>query len=321
MIVRVNTAQICGSGSAYVKQNKSLIMFEIGEHMDIHLLRTFLAVAEHEGLRKAAEFLHLTPSAVSSRIRQLEREIGIQLFDRSRNGVILTPAGYRLKERAEGLIQDWNSIRQDVLRKDEHDICLRIGATDVIWQTWLQPKLGSFMLAAPDCGYILRTGGRSELAQMLIQGALDGAVLTEEIKYPGISCQRVTELKLMLVRSPDITDEAAADMNRFVDIDWGDGFRNKMMQSTHLTPEPAADVNVAWLGLEWLLRFGGTAWLPGAMIVDHIEQGRLHRVADIKSIPLGVYAALSKENDVSYTMLRSILLPQGSTSENRHPLK
>jgi len=63
--------------------------------VDIQLLRTFLAVAEHEGLRNAAEFLHLTPSAVSSRIRQLEREIGIQLFDRSRSGVILTPAGFR----------------------------------------------------------------------------------------------------------------------------------------------------------------------------------------------------------------------------------
>ncbi|EAU54882.1 LysR family transcriptional regulator [Mariprofundus ferrooxydans] len=313
MIVLVNTAQICGDEAACVKQNKSRIMFESGEHMDIHLLRTFLAVAEHEGLRKAAEFLHLTPSAVSSRVRQLEREIGIQLFDRSRNGVGLTPAGYRLKERAEGLIQDWSNIRQDVLRRDEHDLCLRIGATDVIWQIWLQSKLGSFMAVAPDSRFILRTGGRSELARMLINGALDGAVLTQEIKYPGISCQRVSELELIPVRSTEVSDEDAAGLSGFVDIDWGDRFRNRMMKATHLTPDPAADVNVAWLGMEWLLRFGGTAWLPGAMIEEHLRQGRLHQIAGVKSISLGVYAALNKENDVAYSMLRNMLLPGDST--------
>jgi len=312
MIVLVNTAQICGLGSAGVKQKISRMMCKIGEHVDIQLLRTFLAVAEHEGLRKAAEFLHLTPSAVSSRIRQLEREIGIQLFDRSRSGVILTPAGFRLKERAVALIGEWNNIRQDVLRRDENDLCLRIGATDVIWQTWLQKKLGTFVTAAPDCRHILRTGGRSELAQMLINGTLDCAILPEEIKYPGVSSQRVTELELILARSADITDQAAAELHRFVDIDWGDGFRNRMIKANHIAHEPATNtnVNVAWLGLAWLLRFGGTAWLPRAMIEDDIALGKLHPVAGINSIPLDVYAAINSENDIAYTTLRSILMPQ-----------
>ncbi|TLS65697.1 LysR family transcriptional regulator [Mariprofundus erugo] len=309
MIVLVNTVQICGCRSACVKQNKSLSMFKIGAHMDIHLLRTFLAVAEHEGLRKAAEFLHLTPSAVSSRIRQLEREIGVQLFDRNRSGVVLTPAGSRLKERAEGMIQEWNNIRQDVLKRDEGGL-LRLGATDVIWQIWLQPKIAALIAATPDCSFILRTGERRDLAQMLINGSLDCAVLPEEVKYPGVFCQHLTDLDLVLVCSPDIGDEAAARLDRYVDIDWGDGFRNRVIESTHLTPDAVADVNVAWLGLDWLLRFGGTAWLPLALVAGHLEDGLLRRVVGIGSIPLSLYAALSKENDVTYTALRnSLLLP------------
>lgn len=278
--------------------------------MDIHLLRTFLAVAEHEGLRKAAEFLHLTPSAVSSRIRQLEREIGVQLFERNRSGVVLTAAGSRLKERAEGMVQEWNNIRQDVLKRDEGGLCLRLGATDVIWQIWLQPQIASLISSSPDCSFILRTGERRDLAQMLINGLLDCAVLPEEVKYPGVFCQHLTDLELILVCSPDIGDESAARLDRYVDIDWGDGFRNRVIESTHLTPDAIADVNVAWLGLDWLLRFGGTAWLPLALVEGYLKDSRLRRVVDISSIPLVLYAALSKENDITYTALRnSLLLP------------
>lgn len=278
--------------------------------MDIHLLRTFLAVAEHEGLRKAAEFLHLTPSAVSSRIRQLEREIGVQLFERNRSGVVLTDAGSRLKERAEGMVQEWNNIRQDVLKRDEGGLCLRLGATDVIWQIWLQPQIASLISSSPDCSFILRTGERRDLAQMLINGLLDCAVLPEEVKYPGVFCQHLTDLELILVCSPDIGDESAARLDRYVDIDWGDGFRNRVIESTHLTPDAIADVNVAWLGLDWLLRFGGTAWLPLALVEGYLKDSRLRRVVDISSIPLALYAALSKENDITYTALRnSLLLP------------
>jgi len=305
-----------GYSTIAVKRNKSPTLFKSGEHMDIHILRTFLAVADHQGLRKAAEVMHLTPSAISSRIRQLEHEIGIQLFDRDRNGVVLTPAGCRLKSHAEKLIQQWSSIRLDVLNREHDHLCLRIGASDIIWQSWLQNRLGTFMAAAPDCEFILRTGGRSELAQMLINGTLDCAVLPEMIKYPGISCQRVTEIELMLVRSSDINDSDALALPRFVDIEWGADFRNHRSLSNAITPVPSAEVNVAWLALDWLLRFGGTAWLPVTMAAPHIKQGSLHPVAGKERIPLIIYAAVNNQNDIIYSILQNILCAEPDTQGN-----
>ena len=73
--------------------------------MNIDVLRTFLAVAEHESLRRAADFLHLTPSAVSARIRQLEQSLNIRLFERSKSGVQLTQAGLKLAGRSRNLIR------------------------------------------------------------------------------------------------------------------------------------------------------------------------------------------------------------------------
>ena len=63
--------------------------------MNTDLLRTFLEVAKTRHFGHAAENLYLTQSAVSSRIRQLETTVGVPLFTRQRNNILLTPSGDR----------------------------------------------------------------------------------------------------------------------------------------------------------------------------------------------------------------------------------
>jgi len=116
------------TGWESVKQNKSFRLFEYGEHMNIDILRTFLAVAEHESLRRAADFMHLTPSAVSARIRQLERSLNTSLFERSKAGVQLTQAGQKLASRSRTLIREWQDIRQEVGSGGRDAVLLRLGA-------------------------------------------------------------------------------------------------------------------------------------------------------------------------------------------------
>ena len=274
--------------------------------MDIHLLRTFLAVADHKGLRKAADVLHITPSAVSSRVRQLEREMGVQLFDRNRAGVELTLAGQRMREKAATLIKDWLQLKQEVRRDDSNAVCLRLGAPDVIWQTWLQSKLVAFSRSVPNMDFMLKTGGRQELASMLISGQLDCVLLTESLSHPDFECRCLTSLEVVFVASPDIAQRKAKNMERYAEVDWGEAFRGKIAAYFKVIPVPVADINVAWLGVEWLLSFGGTAWLPRNLVSRHLESGDLYVVEGIPSLMLDVYIAYSVENLVAEGFVRSL---------------
>lgn len=72
--------------------------------MELYQLRTFVAVAQHGHLTKAAEVLHLSQPAVTAQIKALEEELGVSLFTRTPGGTLLTPAGEQLLQDAEQVL-------------------------------------------------------------------------------------------------------------------------------------------------------------------------------------------------------------------------
>ena len=71
--------------------------------MTIHQLQSFLAVAEKQSFTAAADALYISQSALSQQIRQLEHQLGFQLFDRSTRQVTLTEAGRSFYRNAQQL--------------------------------------------------------------------------------------------------------------------------------------------------------------------------------------------------------------------------
>lgn len=272
--------------------------------MNIGVLRTFLAVAEHESLRRAADFLHLTPSAVSARIRQLERSLNTRLFERSKSGVQLTPAGQKLASRSRNLIREWQDMRSELGQGGDDAILLRLGAPDALWQARLLAVATEFCAGRPNMHLVLKTGGRRELASMLIADALDFVLLPEAFAHPGFESHRIATLCLVPVATPDIPADEAARFSRFVEVDWGDAFQDR--QGAALMSGPAVQINVAWLALDWLLRMGGTAWLPQHLVRQHIEAGRLVRIQEPAAVNLDIYAAFNQEHIVAEAMLRAL---------------
>ncbi len=82
--------------------------------LDPRRLRVLRAVALRGGVMDAARLLHLTPSAVSQQLSQLEHEAGVALLDRSRRRIALTAAGRLLAERAERIEQELAAARRDL---------------------------------------------------------------------------------------------------------------------------------------------------------------------------------------------------------------
>jgi len=73
-------------------------------NLNFNQIRSFLLVAEEGNLTRAAERRHTTPSAVSTHLQQLEEQFGVTLFERTRRGMNLTPAGERLLDPARRVI-------------------------------------------------------------------------------------------------------------------------------------------------------------------------------------------------------------------------
>ena len=97
--------------------------------MSSDLLRTFLEVAKTRHFCHAAENLYLTQLAVSSRIKQLESGIGVPVFTRQRNNILLTTAGEPLLPHAENLLASWQLAVQEVGIPAKKNAQFSIGGT------------------------------------------------------------------------------------------------------------------------------------------------------------------------------------------------
>lgn len=82
--------------------------------MDLRQLTALVTVAEVGSVTKAAQLLHLVQPAVTRQIRSLEEEVGVPLFDRTRQGMTLTPAGELLVERARRALHELALARTEI---------------------------------------------------------------------------------------------------------------------------------------------------------------------------------------------------------------
>ena len=83
--------------------------------MEIKDLKTFLAVADARSFLKAADTLFISRQAISKTIRHLEEELKLELFVRSQNGAMMTPAGIYLYSRASQLTAEFDKLKQETM--------------------------------------------------------------------------------------------------------------------------------------------------------------------------------------------------------------
>ena len=72
--------------------------------MELRVLRYFLTVAREENITRAAALLHVTQPTLSRQLMQLEDELGVKLFHRSRYRIVLTDDGMLLRQRAQEIV-------------------------------------------------------------------------------------------------------------------------------------------------------------------------------------------------------------------------
>ncbi|NJP48189.1 LysR family transcriptional regulator [Actinacidiphila epipremni] len=146
--------------------------------MDLRQLEYFVAVAEERNFTRAAERVHISQSGVSAQIRQLERELGAELFDRSGRVARLTVAGKAALEHARAALAAAAAVGQavgevtDVIRGR-----LAVGMVVGCTVTPLFEALAAFRHAHPGVELALTENGSDRLAADVRDGVLDLALL------------------------------------------------------------------------------------------------------------------------------------------------
>lgn len=145
--------------------------------MTFDQIRAFLWVARLGGFRKAAERLHLSQPAVSTRIAKLEEELRVPLFERGPGDLVLTKSGSLLLSYAEQMLFVEEEIKQRVANPAETEGLFRIGASETVAQAWLPDFLTALSLAYPRVNVDLTVDISLNLRAALLERRLDLAFL------------------------------------------------------------------------------------------------------------------------------------------------
>ncbi|MDA8320831.1 MAG: LysR substrate-binding domain-containing protein [Actinomycetota bacterium] len=172
--------------------------------MELRQLEYFVAVAEQRNFTRAAEQVHISQSGVSAQIRQLERELGAELFDRSARVATLTSAGKAALGHARDVLAAAAAVRESV-----SEVCglirgqVRIGMVNGCTMAPLFDALAAFRQAHPGVDVSLLEDNSARLAEAVRSGALDLALLGTAALPAGLEALTIVSERLVAVVPPD----------------------------------------------------------------------------------------------------------------------
>lgn len=247
--------------------------------MDIELLKTFLEVKNTRHFGQAADNLYITQAAVSARIKQMEEYFGVPLFIRKRNNLQLTSEGERLVTHAETVLLAWSRARQDVALKLEQKDQVGIGSTAGLWNNAYQYKLAGIYQEYPELALRSEVHGPDDLLRMVLERALDVAILFDAPTVPELTVKSAGKLKLVLASTiPNISPRAALKES-YVYVDWGTAFN--MFHAKRFTEASPSILytTMASIAESFMDQCPSSAFLPETMVENsaiealHIVEG------------------------------------------------
>ncbi|WP_222616462.1 LysR substrate-binding domain-containing protein [Undibacterium umbellatum] len=137
----------------------------------LNAIRVFEVAARHLSLVKAAEELHVTHGAVSRQIKQLEENLGLELFERRNRAIFLTRAGLSLQGTCTDIMRQLEAGLRQLRQADDQPLVVSCEPT--IAMRWLIPRLGKFRQLHPELEiHLFAAGGPVDLRHGHIDLAL-----------------------------------------------------------------------------------------------------------------------------------------------------
>ncbi|MCZ8092296.1 MAG: LysR family transcriptional regulator [Acidovorax sp.] len=173
-------------------------------------LACFEVAARHESYTRAAQELSLTQSAVSRQIQALEEFLGVQLFRRTRHGVVLTTAGAHYGRQVARWLQGLERDTLDVMAHQGEGGTISLAAVPTFATRWLIPRLPQLAQVHPDIVVHIDTQTRPFLfADTTFDAALYAGTPEQVANWPGVQAQLLMHEEVVPVCSPRLLESAA----------------------------------------------------------------------------------------------------------------
>jgi LysR family glycine cleavage system transcriptional activator len=269
-----------------------------GEIPSIGGLTSFVAAAQHGSFTRAADELNLSQGAISRQIREIESHLGVRLFERIRQRVVLTDAGKLYLAQVKSALDELTEATRKVSSFSNGTI-LNLVALPTFATRWLVPRLPVFQRKYPAITVNVTT---RQSPTDHVREPFDAAVFHSAPHWPGTISHFLMDADMVAVASPKLNArqaiKRAADVAKFTLLHnmanrscWAEWLAETGVRPdgpphghTYQDYEMIAQAAVAGLGL---------ALLPRYLVEDHVAAKRLEIVAsDFADIKTSYYLVL-----------------------------
>jgi DNA-binding transcriptional LysR family regulator len=254
--------------------------------MEFRELKTFQVVASLLSFNKAANVLNYAQSTISSQIQSLENSLGEVLFVRSGNKISLTPAGVKLLDCTQRLINIEKEILTNFKNLEDKHGSLTIKTPQSVSSFLFPTLLKEFQLLFPKIGFDIDWCSSYNLSEILGSGTIDLAFLiSDNFNDKFLQVEEVTGIKLALVANPEdeLVKKAGItleDLNGktiiFAKSDCSyKQILNKMIIESNIQLQKTIDINNIDAIKRYVALGNGIAFLPELVIKEEIGKGVL----------------------------------------------
>lgn len=171
--------------------------------MQISAIRYFLEVARSGSIRRAAEKLHIAPSAVSRQLQKLEHDLGARLVERYRSGIRLTDAGQVLYDHAAKVLRDLDTVRDLIndlrhLRRGE----VTIWSVEAVQSAVLAPMIAQLQQEFPEIAVSVSIGSTERILDALRGDEANVGIVFNAPRHPDLTEVATYKIPLYAIVSP-----------------------------------------------------------------------------------------------------------------------
>ena len=262
--------------------------------VDFKSIETFLWVVTLGSFRGAGQRLNTTQPAISQRIAQLERELGVKLLNRDHRVVSPTPSGRQLMVYAEKLIGLRAEMMAEVGERSAMRGVLRLGVAETIVHTWLPRLIKSVNTAHPNLSLEIEVDITPNLTARLLEQEIELAFLVGPLSAAGVRNHVLCDYPVGVLASPSLGLGNGAlkiqDLAKFPIITFPRKSQPyEIVRSLFNRPDlppirlhaSASLATVIHMAVEGL----GIAVIPTSIVENELADGRLQLLATELKIP------------------------------------
>ena len=172
------------------------------------------------GVSKAAEELHISQPSISNAVKELEAELGISLFLRSKKAMILTPEGKQFLERAIPIIHDFHQLQADMKDLGVNQNTIRISISPMLSGVVRRVALHSFLSEHPFTHVDVLEYGYQDISNSLLAGNLDAAVSYHGVPTNSLEALPITTVQMMfcISRKHPLAEKSSVTIEDIADV-------------------------------------------------------------------------------------------------------